>query len=133
MLGTKSNEFLENAWLLLLRVGAGGAMLTHGIPKLLKLIQGDTAFADPFGIGALPSFILVVFAEFFCSILVILGIVTRFAAVPLVITMIVAAFIIHGGQGFAKMELAVLYLLAFSTILVFGSGRFALGNLIRGN
>lgn len=133
MLGSKSNEFVENLWLLLLRVGAGAGMLTHGIPKFMNLLHGETAFADPFGIGQFPSFILVVFAEFLCSVLVILGIATRLAAIPLVITMAVAAFLIHGGQPFAKMELALLYLLLFATILVFGSGRFALGNLIRGN
>ncbi|RKD87865.1 DoxX family protein [Mangrovibacterium diazotrophicum] len=133
MLGSKSNEFLENLWLLLLRAGSGAFMLTHGVPKLMKLISGDTSFADPFGIGQLPSFVLVVFAEFFCSVLVILGITTRLATIPIIITMAVAAFMIHGGQGFAKQEMALLYLLLFTTILVFGSGRFALGNLIRGN
>ncbi len=133
MLGSKSNDFLENLWLLLLRIGAGGAMLTHGIPKLLKLVHGDTAFADPFGIGALPSFILVVFAEFLCSVLVIVGITTRLATVPIIITMLVAIFMIHGNDAFAAKEMAVLFLLLFTTILVFGSGRFALGNIISGN
>jgi len=133
MLGSKSNEFVENLWLLLLRVGAGAFMLTHGVPKLMKLISGDTSFADPFGIGQLPSFILAVFAEFFCSVLVVLGIATRLATIPIIITMTVAVFFILGGQPFANKEMALLYLLLFTTILVFGSGRFALGNLIRGN
>ncbi len=133
MLGSRSNEFVENLWLLVLRAGSGAFMLTHGIPKFMKLISGDTSFADPFGIGALPSLILVIFAEVLCSVLVILGIATRLAAIPLVITMAVAAFVIHAGQPFAKQEMALLYLLLFTTVLVFGSGRFALGNLIRGN
>ena len=133
MLGSKSNEFVENLWLLLLRACSGGFMLTHGIPKFMKLIAGDTSFADPFGIGSLPSFILVIFAELLCSVLIILGIATRLASIPLIITMAVAAFLVHGGQAFAHKEMALLYLLLFITILVFGSGRFALGNLIRGN
>lgn len=133
MLGTRSNEFVENLWLLLLRIGSGGAMLTHGIPKFLKLLHGDTAFADPFGIGSLPSFILVVFAEFLCSVLIIAGITTRLATIPIIITMFVAIFMIHGNDPFAAKEMAVLFLLLFSSILVFGSGRFALGNLVRGN
>jgi putative oxidoreductase len=40
---------------------------------------------------------------------------------------------IHGNDPFAAKEMAVLFLLLFSSILVFGSGRFALGNLVRGN
>lgn len=133
MLGSRSNEFVENLWLLLLRAGSGAFMLTHGVPKLMKLISGDTSFADPFGIGQLPSLILVIFAELLCSVLVILGIATRLAAIPVIVTMSVAAFIIHAGQPFANKEMALLYLLLFTTILMFGSGRFALGNLIRGN
>ncbi|MFV0378555.1 MAG: DoxX family protein [Mangrovibacterium sp.] len=132
MLGSKSNEFVENLWLLILRASAGGFMLTHGIPKLMKLVHGDTAFADPFGIGALPSFILTTFAEVFCSALIVLGIGTRLAAVPLVVIMAVAAFIIHGNDPFANKEMALLYLLLFITILVYGSGKFALGSIISG-
>ena len=132
MLGPKSNEFVENLWLLLLRAGGGAFMMTHGIPKLQKLLAGNLAFADPFGIGSTPSLILVIFAEVFCSALIVLGIATRLASIPLIVTMSVAAFMIHANDAFASKEMALLYLLIFITILVYGSGKFALGNLIRG-
>lgn len=132
MLGSKSNEFVENLWLLILRASAGGFMLTHGIPKLMKLVHGDTSFADPFGIGALPSFILAIFAEVICSTLIILGIGTRLATIPLIITMAVAAFMVHASDPLAVKEMALLYLVLFITILVYGSGKFALGSLISG-
>lgn len=132
MLGSKSNEFVENLWLLILRASAGGLMLTHGIPKLMKLVHGDTSFADPFGIGALPSFILAIFAEVICSTLIILGIGTRLATIPLIITMAVAAFMVHASDSLAVKEMALLYLVLFITILVYGSGKFALGGLISG-
>ena len=132
MLGSKSNEFVENLWLLILRASAGGFMLTHGIPKLMKLVHGDTSFADPFGIGALPSLILVIFAEVLCSTLVILGIGTRLATIPLIITMAVASFMVLAHASFANKELPLLFLLVFITILVYGSGKFALGGLISG-
>ncbi|MGD9929506.1 MAG: DoxX family protein [Mangrovibacterium sp.] len=132
MLGPKTNEFMENVWLLVLRAGAGAFMMTHGVPKLQKLLAGDLAFADPFGIGSTPSLILAVFAEVFCSALVVLGIATRLATLPLIVTMSVAAFMIHANDPFARKEMAFLYLLIFITILVYGSGKFALGNVIRG-
>ena len=132
MLGPKTNEFVENLWLLVLRAGAGAFMMTHGVPKLQKLLAGDLAFADPFGIGSTPSLILAVFAEVFCSALVVLGIATRLATIPLIVTMSVAAFMIHANDPFARKEMAFLYLLIFITILVYGSGKFALGNVIRG-
>ena len=102
-------------------------MLTHGYPKLLRLTSGETIqFADTFGFGAYPSFILVVFAEFVCSILLILGLGTRFAALVLAINMAVAAFIAHAADPFGKKELPLMFLVAFLTILVFGPGKFAL-------
>ena len=133
LLGPKSNEFVENIWLLILRVGGGAFMLTHGIPKLQTLFGGgEIAFADPFGIGATFSLILTVFAEVCCSVLLILGITTRLASIPLIITMSVAAFIIHGDDPFSNKEMGLLYLLIYLTILVYGGGKFALGRLVRG-
>ena len=95
--------------LLLLRLSVGGMMLTHGMPKLWRLLGGATRFADPLGLGQLPSLALTVFAEVVCAALLIAGAKTRFAAAPLLFTMLVAAFIVHGGDPFKKQELALLY------------------------
>jgi putative oxidoreductase len=134
MVGSKTNDFLENAWLLAFRACGGGFMLTHGIPKLQQLFAGgQIAFPDPFKIGALWSLALAVFAEVLCAVLVVLGIATRLAVIPLIVTMSVAAFYIHAHDKFASKEMALLYLLIYMTILVYGSGNFALGRIIRGN
>ncbi|TVR40921.1 MAG: DoxX family protein [Cryomorphaceae bacterium] len=113
----------------LLRVGLGLFMLTHGYPKLEKLLSGSQQFPDPLGIGALPSLILAVFAEVFCSALVALGLLTRYAVIPLIITMIVAAFVAHAGDPFGKREMALLYLLGYVVIFARGSGKFSLDQL----
>ncbi|MGQ7870680.1 DoxX family protein [Sunxiuqinia sp. sy24] len=132
LLGPRTNDAVVNLWLFIFRVAAGGFMLTHGIPKFLKLIEGNTQFADPFGIGPTLSLILTVFAEFLCSVLIMLGIGTRLASIPLIATMGVAAFIIHASDSFQRKEMALLYLIVFITILVFGGGKFALGRVFRG-
>lgn len=131
LLGPRTNNAITNLWLLLLRVSAGGFMLTHGIPKFLKLIEGNFQFADPFGIGSATSLFLAVFAEFFCSVLLILGIGTRLATIPLIFTMTIAAFDIHGSDAFQRKELALLYLVIFLTILVFGGGNYEAGKLFK--
>ena len=47
-----NNELRNIDWaLFLLRLIGGGFMLTHGYPKLMKVIGGDFGFADPFGLG----------------------------------------------------------------------------------
>lgn len=113
--------------LLLLRVVTGGFMLTHGIGKLSKLLSGGSiTFADPVGAGATASLALAVFAEVFCSIFLIVGIATRLSAVPPLITMLVAGFIVQAGAGFGKQELPLLYATIYVILAVAGAGKASL-------
>lgn len=117
----------QDIGLLILRIYAGGLMaFSHGFPKLSKLFSGDFGFANPLGIGELPSLILTVFAEFFCAVLVIIGFRSRLATIPLMITMLVAAFIVHAGDPFSKKEFGLLYFFAYLVIFLMGPGKFAI-------
>ena len=117
--------------LLILRLAAGVFMLTHGVGKFEKLFSGEAiTFPDPIGIGATASLALVVFSEVLCSILLIFGIATRLAAIPLIITMLVAAFIIHGNDGFGKQELPLLYTAIYMVFTFSGSGKISVDNWI---
>jgi len=131
---TKSGTFgfVDDLWLLLLRLGVGLSMLTHGIPKLQMLLAGgEIAFPDPLGIGAIWTLILVVFAEVVCSVFLVLGLFTRLASIPLVINMAVAFFVIHGTDPFGKKELALFYLFIYLNLLVFGGGDYSLDRAFR--
>lgn len=120
--------------ILIVRVSIGCFMLTHGIGKFENLFSGEEIkFGDPIGIGKSASLALTVFAEFFSSILLILGLATRLAVIPLIITMVTAALVIHITQGFAKQEMALLYLLVYITLFVTGSGRYSIDYLITHN
>lgn len=131
LFSTKVNLKLLDFILLLIRIAVAAFMLTHGYPKLMKLLAGgEIQFADPFGLGMTFSLVLAVFAEFFCSILVGFGIGTRLATIPLIITMSVAAFIAHGADPFGKKELALLYIVIFIFLLFTGSGKFSVDYLI---
>jgi putative oxidoreductase len=127
---TAINNNGVNTWLLLARLAIGAFMLTHGIPKLQNLLAGNMKFGDPLHIGSTPSFILVVFAEVVCSILLILGLATRFASLVLIVNMSVAAFVAFAGQPLAKKELPLLYLVFFIGFCILGGGRYALDSLI---
>jgi putative oxidoreductase len=117
----------------LLRSISGAFMLfAHGLPKLNRLFSsGEITFSDPLGIGTIPSLALAVFSEFFCSILLILGLLTRASLIPLIITMFVAAFIHHSGDPFLQIEKALLFLLIFVVLFLTGPGKFALGRIIK--
>ena len=99
-------------------------MLVHGYPKLMKVIEGDFGFADPIGLGPAFSLILVVFAEFVCAIALIIGFKVRLASIPLLITMLVAAFIIHGDDPWQKKELALIFGGIYLVLFLVGAGRF---------
>lgn len=117
--------------LLVLRVVSGIFMLTHGMGKLLKLFgEAPLQFSDPLGVGVLMSLVLVVFSEVFCSIFLIIGFATRFSAVSLLITMLVAAFIVHANDGFGKQELPLLYASIFLVIGMAGAGKLSVDNWI---
>jgi putative oxidoreductase len=122
---TNTNSDTLNFWLLLLRIAIACFMLTHGWPKVEKVMAGNFQFGDPFGIGSKPSLILSVFAEAGCSVLILIGLFTRLATIPLIINMAVAAFIALGQAPFAKKELALLYLLIYITIAVLGPGKYS--------
>lgn len=128
--GTYSNNI--NITLLILRVIIGGFMLTHGVGKFDQLFFSDQPiqFADPLGIGAVASLVLVVFAEVFCSILLIFGIGTRIGAITLFINMLIIAFVVHANDGFGRQEFALLYALVYIAIILIGAGKYSLDNLI---
>ena len=112
---------------LLLRIAFGGFMLTHGIPKMMKLFAGgEIQFADPIGLGATVSLILTVFAEVICAALILIGFKTKWATYPLIITMLVAAFIVHGNDPFGKKEFALLYAVWFLAISLLGACKFSI-------
>lgn len=115
--------------LLIARLGAGALMLFHGIPKLMQLFaEGEIQFADPIGLGEEVSFMLAVFAEFFCSLLIFFGVATRLAVIPPMITMLVVVFIVHAEDGFNYQELGLHYLLIYLVLLIAGSGKYSLDN-----
>lgn len=124
----------ENIGKLLLRIVFGGFMVfSHGWGKMMKLFTGDpTQFADPLGLGAPTSLGLTVFSEVFCGVLILVGLFTRMATIPLIITMLVAAFIVHGGDPFGDREMAFIYLLGYVAIYLLGPGKYSADAQMRG-
>lgn len=115
---------------LILRLLVGGLFIYHGYSKITAFNDMYATFPDLIGIGGKLSYILVVFAEFFCGILVALGFLTRFSIIPIIITMVVAFFIAHKTDAFNVKELAFVYLLLSFIILILGSGKVSLDKII---
>lgn len=122
----KNSEKLTALGLLILRLYAGGFMaFAHGWGKLQAYGEQSAQFPDPLGVGSALSMALAIGAEFFCSIAVMLGVMTRAAVLPLIVTMLIAALVIHGEDPFQKKELALMYLFAFITLFCTGAGAYS--------
>lgn len=128
---TSSSDRLNDLWLLIFRVILSVFLLTHGLPKLAILIEGNGGdFSDPLGIGNNFSLVLAVLGEVVGPFLIIPGIITRLASIPALTTMAVAAFMVHGNDPFNIREMALLYLVGFLAILILGPGRYSVDQLI---
>ena len=111
--------------LLILRVATGGLMLVHGVQKVTGFSAMSEVFPDPLGVGSTTSLLLAIGAEVGCSLLLMAGLITRIALLPLINTMVVAAFLVHAEDPWKVKELAVLYLAIFVGLLATGPGQYS--------
>ena len=134
--GTAFSDSRTSLGLLLYRIIFGGLMLVgHGWGKMMNFSDLSGKFPDPIGMGSAASLAAAVSAEVFCALLVVLGLATRVAVIPLIFTMLVAAFVVHGSgpwflPGEGAKEPALLYLAAYGLLLFTGAGRYSIDKLI---
>ena len=97
----------------------------HGFAKLTHFSELSHSFIDPFHIGHRWSLILSLFAEVFASMVLVLGVFSRIAALILVINMSVAVFLANKGLPLRQSEEAILFLAGFLMILLAGPGKYS--------
>lgn len=105
-------------------------MMWHGYDKLVHFSKYQPTFTNFLGIGSTASLALAVFAEFFCSLFLILGLFTRLASIPLCILTCVIIFKINHGNVFGEAENAPLYLTGYLVLLFVGPGRVSVDSMI---
>ncbi len=126
-----SGTEVKNFMLLLIRIAVGALLLTHGHPKFMRLISGEPIqFASVLGMSMELSLTLAMFAEFICVILIMFGLFTRLAAIPIIINMIVIVLLIHWDDPFGKKELPLMYLASYVLIFFMGAGKYSLDYIL---
>lgn len=109
-------------------------LFNHGLDKLVHFADHAAKFPDPLGIGHAQSLALVTFAETAGAVLLAFGLLTRFAALTLVIDLGVAFVMVHktalSGQG--SGEMAFIYLAGFVALLIAGGGKFSVDKALFG-
>lgn len=119
-----------NAAMLILRLSFGILMMSHGYQKLMHFGDMQGKFMNFMGLGSSISLSLVVFAEFFCSLFLILGLFTRLAAIPLIIATCVMVFKAHNSDVFGDGQTAALYLTGYIVLLFVGPGKVSVDGMI---
>jgi putative oxidoreductase len=112
--------------ILILRVGFAFLLIPHGYDKLQEFLAGHHDFPDPLHLTPIVSHGLTIFAEFFCSILLFLGLFTRPALIILIVCMAIISFMIHGSDPLGDKEHALLYLIGYISIFITGGGKYSL-------
>ncbi len=90
------------------------------------MLSNPSDFGDPIGVGPTVSLILCLIGEVLAPILLIVGYKTKLAAIPAVITMAVAAFIVHASDNLGTKEHALLFLIAFLVLFFTGAGKYSI-------
>ena len=127
-------EYSKRVWpsltLLAFRILFGILMMIHGYQKFAQFDTLKENFPDPIGVGSEFSLALAIFGELICPAAFMVGLLYRLTMIPMLITMGVAFFIIHGNDPFANKELAFVYLAVFVIMYLAGPGKYAIDSII---
>lgn len=116
--------------LLVLRIWAGLLLFfQHGLGKVTHFSQMSSHFPNPIHIGPLPSLLYAILSDAICSLLVAVGLGTRFAALIIAINLGVAFTLVHHmklSPGPGNGELPLLFIGIFVALVITGAGRYSL-------
>lgn len=112
--------------ILVLRLLSGLLMIfPHGWGKAMGYSNLMNTFPDPIGIGSFLSLNGAIFTEVVCSLMIILGIKTRWFAAPALFTMLVAAFVVHANDPWKVQEKAILFGVMYLVLIITGGGKYS--------
>lgn len=103
----------------------------HGIPKIVHYQQELQHIDDPLGMGRGLTLLCALFAEVLCPLLIVAGLFTRLAALPVVFLLAVSMFLVHPDWSIAEGQFGWLLVIVFGTIALSGAGRYSLDARLR--
>jgi putative oxidoreductase len=129
-----SGAVVRDFGLLVLRVFLGANLFwRHGLPKIQYFSQIAGHFPDPIHIGSHASLIFALISDAICSVLVVLGLATRVAALIVFVNIgVVFVLVAHHPFLSPEGELLLLFIGGFLALVFTGGGRFSLDSIFFG-
>lgn len=121
-----STERWNDSAIFFMRIFVGILMLIHGIEKINNYEMLFPMFPDPLGIGSSASLVMIIGIETVGSLLLIMGLLVRPAALVLASAMLVATFFAYPGEPFSAHELSFVYVGIYVMLLISGGMRYSL-------
>lgn len=108
--------------------------LKHGTEKLFRFHHMMGFFPNPLHLGVMPSLLFATLSDGICTLLIIVGFATRWAALVCFLNIAVALVFVHhfaifGPQG-DHGELMLLYLGAMVMLILAGPGKYSVDRLM---
>jgi len=124
---------MQDTGKLVLRLALGLLILFHGVSKVMNGIDPILAGVTNAGLPRAFGYLVYV-GEVLAPILVVIGFLTRPAALIICINMIVAVYLVHTSQIFTlaktggwALELQGMYFFTALAIALLGAGRYSVG------
>jgi putative oxidoreductase len=105
-------------------------MTTHGLKKLGIGVEQAEVVPNPLGLPEQLNSLFATSANLFFPVLVIVGLFTRLATLPVLAVTMTGYFILHWNDSLPEKDMPFMYSLSFLLILLFGPGKFSIDYLI---
>ena len=127
---------------LFIRLFTGVMFMQFGIRQISNFSTLAPTFHDFMGLGSETSLLLMIMIEIICSTLIILGLFTRFALIPPIVSMVIAELVLiqelmmQQTASFYEWQvifLPILFLGIFLFMMLAGPGKISLDYIISVN
>lgn len=127
---------------LFMRLFTGVMFMQFGIRQIAQFNELALSFPSVFGMGAEVSLLVMILIEIICSTLIILGLFTRFAIIPPMVSMVIAECVLVQElmaqtnvtfQSSQIIFLPIMFLGIFLFMMLAGPGKISLDYIISVN